>query len=146
MQAFASPRSRAARSCRTLIASVAAAAALTACGGGVGVGLGIGYTDYGDYDAYPPSVAIASPQAAVVAGGTVRLVAAAADENGIYQVTFYRLDGDIAVPLVGIAAPPYQYDALVPADGRGSVSYFAEAIDGTGRRNSSTLLTFTLAL
>lgn len=131
---------RGAARARAWLAALMASAALSACGGGVSLGFGFG----DGYDSAEPQVSIASPQQAVAAGGTVRLVAAAADDNGIYQVAFYRLDGEVAVLLGSVATAPYEWTTVVPNDGRAVFSVFAEATDNTGRRGDSQVLSFAL--
>ena len=85
---------------------------LAGCGGG----LYIGWGDYGDNRA--PSVSIATGQLSVAAGGTLRVVAAASDnDSGIDEVAFYRFDGSAATRLGSVGSPPYQWDVAVPAVG-----------------------------
>ena len=66
---------------------------LGACGGGF-------YLDYQyGFDNTPPSVSLAVANTNVRAGDVLRVSAAAADDNGIDTVAFYRLDGNGAVLL-----------------------------------------------
>ena len=106
---------------------------LAACGGGLSIGIGIG----GDFDFSAPSVSVAAAQASVQAGQSVLLVAAAADENGIESVAFYRLDGGGAVLLGTDGFAPFEWQAVAPTDGRASMFVFARATDGAGNRADS---------
>lgn len=112
-----------------------AGAALSACGGGIAIGFG---TD--NFDRTPPSVSIAASPGSVVAGQAVTLVAAAADENGIDVVGFFRLDNGQAQALGTIGRPPYELTVAAPSDGRTVVSFFARAIDNVGNRADSALV------
>lgn len=110
---------------------------LAACGGGL-------YIGFGDDDFGPPSVSLAAAQTSVRAGDTVRIVAAAADENGIDEVAFYRIDGNGAVRLGSDGSSPYEWDVAVPADGRSTLRLFARATDGWGERADSNELVLTV--
>ncbi len=120
---------------RTLAAAAAAVIGLAACGGGLWIGIGDD-----DWDEEPPSVSLAASAASVPAGGTLRVVAAAADESGIDEVAFYRLDGSEWVRLGSDGQEPYEWQVPVPADGRTSVSVFARATDNSGRRADSRVV------
>ena len=111
---------------------------LAGCGGGVY----LGYEDDDDYgyDDLAPVVDLAASSTSAQAGSSVRLVAAAADESGIDQVIFYRYDGNTAVRLGADGAAPYEWQLLVPSDGRTSVSVFARAFDNAGNSNNSELV------
>ncbi len=112
---------------------------LAGCGGG----LYIGWGDYGDYD--QPSVSIAAGQTSVAAGGMLRVVAAASDnDSGIDEVAFYRFDGSAATRLGSDGSPPYEWDVFVPADGRTQVRVFARARDGAGNEADSAVLAVTV--
>jgi hypothetical protein len=115
-----------------------AAGVLTAgCGGGVYFGWGFG-------DGFAPSVSLAVSPTEAAPGDTVTLAAAASDFDGIDQVAFYRLDGDVATPLAALARPPYNLETAVPLDASGSVSYFARAIDNSGDRADSNVVTVSV--
>ncbi|TXC67122.1 hypothetical protein FSC37_19540 [Piscinibacter aquaticus] len=117
-------------------APLAAALLLAGCGGGIYLGWG------GGYDDGAPSVSITTAQTSVAAGGVLRVVAAASDDDsGIDEVAFYRVDGSIDTRLGSDGSAPYEWNVLVPADGRTTVSVFAQARDGAGNSASSTLLT-----
>lgn len=122
---------------RRTLASLLAAVALAGCGGGI-------YLGWGDDDFGPPSVNLAAPVTSVPAGGTVRVVAAAADENGIDEVALYRIDGDLAVFVASDVSAPYEWDVLVPDDGRTTLRLFARATDGWGERADSRELVLTV--
>ena len=110
--------------------------ALAACGGGVTIGLGLD----GTFDRSPPSVSLAASVSSVVAGQPVRLVAAAADENGIDVVAFFRLDNGQPQPLGTLGRPPYELTVNAPTDGRSVFSVFARAIDNAGNRADSAVI------
>src|SRR5512139_2069704 len=120
---------------RTL--ALAAAVLLAGCGGGV-------YLEFGDTDDLPPVVEVAAATTSASAGDTVRLVAAAADEFGIDHVSFYRYDGNTAVRLGSDDTPPYDWQLLVPADGRSSVTVFARAVDNSGNVGDSNLVSIAI--
>ncbi|MBC7993647.1 MAG: Ig-like domain-containing protein [Rhizobacter sp.] len=111
---------------------------LAACGGGI-------YLEFDDYDDLPPVVELAASSLSAFAGDSVRLVAAAADENGIDHVSFYRYDGNTAVRLGTDGSSPYDWQLLVPADGRTSVIVFAHAVDNAGNATDSNLVTISIA-
>lgn len=113
------------------------AAVLAGCGGGFYIGIG----DEGDG---PPSVSLAAPVSSVAAGATVRVVAAAADADGIDELALYRIDGDAAVFVASDTVAPYEWDVLVPADGRSTLRLFARATDGWGDRADSRELVLTV--
>ena len=107
------------------------AAALAGCGGGL-------YLEFGDGDLGPPSVNLAAPAGPVRAGSTLHVAAAAADENGIAEVALFRVEpGGAAVFLAADTAAPYEFDVVVPADGRATLQLFARATDGAGSRADS---------
>lgn len=122
---------------RRALVSLLAAAALAGCGGGL-------YLEFGDGNLGPPSVSLAAAVSSVPAGGTVRVVAAAADEDGIDEVALYRIDDGRAVFLGSDAAAPYEWDVAVPDDGRGTLRLFARATDGWGDRADSRELVLTV--
>jgi hypothetical protein len=109
---------------------------IAGCGGGVYLGFG---WDFGD--GFAPSVSLALSPSEAAPGQIVTLAAAASDFDGIDQVTFYRLDGDVATPLAGDDRPPYTLETAIPLDASGSVSYFARAIDNSGDRADSNVVT-----
>ena len=110
---------------------------LAACGGGI-------YLEFDDYDDLPPVVELAASTLSAFAGDSVRLVAAAADENGIDHVSFYRYDGNTAVRLGSDRSAPYDWQLLVPADGRTSVIVFAHAVDNAGNATDSNLVSISI--
>ena len=114
--------------------ALAAAVLLGACGGGL-------YVEIGDDDDLDPVVELAVSSTAAAGGATVRLVAAAADESGIDRVNFYRYDGNTAVRLGSDGTPAYEWQFVVPDDGRTSVSVFARAYDTWGNAGDSAPVT-----
>jgi len=125
-------------------AALAAAMLLAGCGGGVSIGFGYIYDGDDYYDVYAPSVSLAVAQASVVAGQPVDMVAAAADENGIESVAFYRLDGDRAVLLGTDGAEPFEWQTLAPTDGRTRLLLFARARDNAGNRADSATVSIAI--
>ena len=122
---------------RLCFLACAAGVLIAGCGGGVYIGWGIG-------DGFAPSVSLAVSPSAAAPGETVALAAAASDYDGIDQVTFYRLDGEVTTPLAALARPPYSLETAIPLDASGSVSYFARAIDNSGDRADSNLVTVSV--
>lgn len=108
-------------------ASLLAAAALAGCGGGI-------YLGWGDDDFGPPSVNLAAAVASVPP----------ADENGIDEVALYRIDDGRAVFVASDVSAPYEWDVLVPDDGRTTLRLFARATDGWGERADSRELVLTV--
>jgi len=117
-----------------------AALCVGACGGGLSVGIG---NDFG-FDDSPPSVSLVTSVASVQAGQDLRLVAAAADENGIDNVAFYRIDNGIPVLLGSDGAEPFEWTTTVPNDGRTTLSVFARATDNAGNRADSSVVTIAV--
>jgi hypothetical protein len=101
--------------------------------------LGYSWVDGPDYFDAPPVVQMSPLPSPVQAGGVLRLGASAADEDGIDEVAFYRVDGNRATFLGADFTPPYQVDTLIPGD-RFTVSYFARATDRAGRRTDSAVV------
>jgi hypothetical protein len=120
------------------VAVAVSAAALAGCGGGWYLG------DVESVDDTPPSVSLVTAETSVRAGQTVRLVAAAADENGIDAVVFYREDGSTDVLLGSDGTAPYEWVATVPTDGRTTISFFAHAEDIAGNETDSAVITLTV--
>jgi hypothetical protein len=112
-----------------------AVAGLAGCGGGITIGFG------GGFDNSPPSVSLASSAGSVRAGERLQLIAAAADENGIDEVIFYRFDGGVATALGSRSRPPYEIDTFAPQDGRRSMVLFARAFDNAGNPADSERVT-----
>ena len=121
---------------RRLLAAVVLA--LHGCGGGVFVGFGSVFDDS------PPSVTLTSAASSVAAGQPVRVVAAAADENGIARVSFYRLDTAGAVLLGDDRNEPYEWSVIAPTDGRTTLTVFARALDNEGNSADSVAVTLTV--
>jgi hypothetical protein len=122
--------------------SLAALAALTACGGGVY----IAFWDDGD-DADPTVSLTASPQSAVP-GQTITLLATASDDSGIDSVVFYRVEdgGNGSTRLARVCCAPYRWTTPLPDTTRGSVGYFARAVDFAGNVTQSDTVAVDVAL
>lgn len=115
------------------------AAALGGCGGG----LWIGYSDFDDDDL--PRVSLVASVDSAVPGETIRLSAAASDDDGIDQVRFYRVLGDGSVLRLGDDdGEPYQWDTVLPSTSASQVRYFARAFDRFGNWNDSDTVSVTL--
>lgn len=115
------------------------AALLAGCGGGLWIGIGDD-----DWDNSAPTVSLVAATPTVVAGGTLHVAAAAADEDGIYDVAFYRRDGLVWTFLGRDPAAPYEWYVPVPADGRTLLEVFARATDNTGLQADSDVLQVTV--
>lgn len=122
---------------RRLAVAAFSLAALAGCGGGL-------YLEFSDIDELPPVVELAAAATSGTAGAPVRLVAAAADEHGIDHVSFYRYDGNTSVRLGSDASPPYDWQLLLPSDGRTSVTVYARAVDTHGNVGDSNLVTVAI--
>jgi hypothetical protein len=111
----------------------AATAALAACGGGVWIGIGGGDD--------PPHVSLVASPASASAGQTVRLSAAASDDDFVAYVRFYRLDDNGNAVLLGEdRSEPYEWDATMPSTSASSVRFVAQAVDSIGQwADSSTV-------
>jgi hypothetical protein len=114
-----------------LTTALALLVSLAACGGGFYLGY-----DYG-FDDTPPSVSLAVASTSVRAGDVLRISAAAADDNGIDNVAFYRYDGNSIVLLGSDGRDPYEWQLTVPSDGRTVLTLFARATDWDGNRSDS---------
>lgn len=111
--------------------SLAAALAAAGCGGGL-------YVGFGD-DEYP-AVSVAASVASAAPGQSLRLVAAASDDDFVAEVRFYRLDPDGRATFLGSdGSPPWDLDTAVPSNAvRGSTLYYqARAIDSAGQASDS---------
>jgi len=120
---------------RTL--ALSAGVLVAGCGGGV-------YLEFGGDDDLPPVIDLSASASSARAGDSVRLAAAAADENGIDHVSFYRVDGNTAVRIGSDGSPPYEWQLLVPADGRSAVTVFARAVDYADNVAESDQLTISI--
>jgi hypothetical protein len=129
---------QAVRCTRSVLAAVASASFLAACGGGVWLGFGDGFDDL------PPVVSLAASVASVQAGQSARFVAAASDENGIDEVAFYRVDATQSVLISRDNTVPYEALVQAPADGRTTLSVFARATDDFGNQADSSVVTITV--
>jgi hypothetical protein len=92
-----------------------------------------------------PRVTLAASPTRGLPGDTVRLIAAASDDFGILEVSFYREDSDGGITLLARDGdPPYQTDTVLPSTGDSSVRYFARAFDDIGQADDSNTVTVTL--
>lgn len=113
----------------------AAAALLAGCGGGLYLELGDD-----DWNDGAPSVGIATAATSVAAGGTLHVIAAAADDDGIEGVDFYRRDGSRWTFVGSDGHAPYEAWVPVPADGRSRIEVYARATDRDGWEATSEVL------
>ena len=120
---------------RRWLAATAVLLSLAGCGGGIW----INYAD-DNWDVRPPSVSIAAAASSVPPGGTLRVVAAAADESGIDEVAFFRRDAGGWTLLGRDRSEPYEWLVDVPADGRTVVELFARATDRSGLSADSAVI------
>lgn len=112
--------------------------ALAACGGGIWIGFGDGFDDQ------PPSISLTSNVTAVASGGSVTLIAAAADENGVEEVRFYRDDNGVPNLLCSDGSEPFECVTTAPNDGRTSMAVFARASDPDGNTSQSSAIAITI--
>lgn len=112
--------------------------ALAACGGGIWFGIGDGFDDV------PPSISLTSNVASVAAGGPVTLIAAAADENGVDEVRFYRDDAGVPNLLCSDGSEPFECVTTAPNDGRTSMAVFARATDNEGNTSQSSAIAIAI--
>ena len=101
------------------------------CGGGLYFNFSSGFGDA------PPDVSLAAAATSVAPGQPVHLVAAASDDVGIDSVAFYRVDARGDTLLGSDGGAPYEWDAVLPADAVGSVTFYAIATDIDGNRTRS---------
>lgn len=100
-------------------------ALLAGCGGGVWIG-------WGDDDDWP-DVSLVSSASSAIPGQTLRLSAAASDDDGIDHVDFYRIgEGGGWVHLGEDGSEPYQVETAVPSTSATRVRYIARAVDRHG--------------
>jgi Bacterial Ig domain len=125
-----------------LALALVSAFALAGCGGGISIGLTYGFGD--DLEGTPPSVSIAAPAGPVQAGQVITLVAAASDASGIDSVAFYRVDGVGTTLLGSDGSAPYEWSTVVPTDGRTTLQVFAHALDNSGQRSDSQVVSVTV--
>jgi hypothetical protein len=112
-------------------------AILAACGGGVWIG-------FGDSDDPPHVSLVASPSSAST-GQTVRLSAAASDDDFVAYVAFYRLDDSGNAVLLGEdRSEPFEWDAAMPSTGAGSVRFVARAVDSIGQWTDSATVSVSV--
>jgi len=114
------------------------AALLAGCGGGVFLGFGSGFDDFA------PSVSLTTAATSVQPGQAVRFAAAAADENGIDHVAFHRVESNGSLLLGTDGSAPYEWTAVAPSDGRATLQVFARAVDNSGRRADSAIVTVAI--
>ena len=121
------------------LATLAAALLLAGCGGGLYLGWG------NCCDSGAPSVSITTAQSSVQAGATLRVVAAASDsDSGIDEVAFYRVDAGADTRLGSDGSAPYEWNVIVPSDGRSTLTVFARARDGAGNTADSNRITVSV--
>ncbi len=124
-----------------LLAALSTACVLSACGGGIYVGVGSGYDN-------PPAISLVASTVQAQPGQSLRLTAAASDDDGIVRVDFYRLDADgNSSRLCRQTDAPYDCDSVLPATAvRGSViRYYARATDTAGYSTDSALVSVVVS-
>jgi mevalonate pyrophosphate decarboxylase len=115
----------------------AATAALAACGGGVWIGIGGGDD--------PPHVSLVASPASASAGQSVRLSAAASDDDFVDRVAFYRLDDNGNTVLLGEDRDePYEWDTAMPSTVASSVRFVARAVDSIGQWTDSSTVSVSV--
>lgn len=122
-----------------LVGVVLSLLVFTGCGGGIFLEIGDD-----DFDNRAPSVSLAVSPESAAPGQTVRLVAAAADDFGIAQVSFFRSDAAGSVSLGADCCAPYELDTRIPAGALGSVQFFARATDSSGFVGQSPTVNVTV--
>lgn len=131
-------RASAAARAAVLATVLAAVLAVAGCGGGIWVGIGDDFDD-------PPAVSLTASSAQAPAGASITLAAAAADDDGIDGVEFYRLEGGGGVQRLGSDfQAPYELAVVVPTDGRSALQVFARAYDFDGNAADSEVLAITI--
>ena len=124
---------------RLLIAAAATVvASVPIAGCGAGFYFGIGPNDD------PPNVSLAVSPASAAPGETIGLVAAAADDYHVVEVTFYRLDLGGNTLLGRDSSAPYAIETVLPAGASGEVRYLAQAIDDAGQVGESQTVAVTV--
>ena len=119
-------------------AVLAAVLAVAGCGGGIWVGIGDDFDD-------PPAVSLTASAGSAPAGVSINLLAAAADDDGVEVVEFYRVDGGGGAQRLGSDfQSPYELTVVVPTDGRGVLQVFARAYDFDGNAADSDVLAITI--
>jgi len=115
----------------SLLVAAIVAAAVAGCGGGVYIGFG-GYDDV-------PSVSLAASATHAAPGQTLRLAAAASDDDYVVEVVFYRVESDGSLSFIGAdGSASYGWDAVMPNAARGSTVFFAaRATDSAGQRSDT---------
>jgi len=125
---------------RRWAALLLAATLVAGCGGGLFIGFGCCGDDIA------PSVQLVADVSSAAPGAAVELIAAAADENGIDSIAFYRLDASGNAFLLGTdGSSPYHWSTTIPIGAAGSVRYFARATDIPGNRADSNIVTVNVA-
>jgi hypothetical protein len=110
---------------------------LAGCGGSLYLSTGTGDE--------PPAVSLALGANSAAQGATVRLAAAAVDDNGVALVAFFRVEADGRQTPLGIdTAAPYEVDTVVPTDASGSVRFFARATDTANQAADSAVVSLAV--
>ena len=114
---------------RRLVPTLAVAGLLGACQIGTYVNIGPGDD--------PPSVSLAAAPSLASRGETIGLVAAAADDYRVVEVSFYRLDIGGTTLLGRDGSAPYAIETVLPTGAAGEVRYIARATDDAGQVSES---------
>ncbi len=126
----------------THVLALVVATTLAGCGGGLYVGIdGDGWFDQS------PTVNLVANSASARPGQTVRLAAAASDDDYVAEVRFYRVEPNGSSTYLGSdERSPFDWDVLIASDAlRGStLRYSARAVDSIGQRSDSDTVTITV--
>jgi hypothetical protein len=111
------------------------AATIAGCGGSLYIGVGDdGYDD-------PPQVSLVASTAQASPGQTLRLAAAASDDDAVQRVQFYRVDADGSANSLGSdSTAPFELETVLPATNAAEVRYFARAVDSIGQSTDSATI------
>lgn len=122
-----------------MAACLGAAVLIAGCGGSLYIGVGDdGYDD-------PPQVSLVASTAQASPGQTLRLAAAASDDDGVQRVQFYRLEADGSANSLGSdSVAPFEIDTVLPATSAAEVRYFARAVDSIGQTTDSATIAVTV--
>ena len=80
-----------------------------------------------------------------VPGATVRLAAAAIDDEGVEKVVFFRVETNGENTQLGVdTTEPYELDTVVPTGASGTLRFFARATDTADQTTDSATVSLTV--